>query len=330
MIKLLIIRFSSIGDIVLTTPVMRCIKLQVEDAQIHFLVKNKFSQIVKSNPYIDKVHVFNDNISFVVNELRKEKFDYIIDLHNNIRSYIVKSRLNIIAFSFNKINIRKWLLVNFKINRLPELHIVDRYLNTIKLFDVKNDNKGLDYFIPENDKIEIKFLPDHFQKGYVSFAIGAKHNTKKLPVEKIISICEKIKLPVILLGGDEDIENANFIKKSIGENIYNACGKYNINQSASLVEQSKLLITHDTGLMHIGAAIKKTVISIWGNTIPGFGMYPYLPGKQSKIFEISDLKCRPCSKLGKKQCPKKHFRCMNDIDEHEIANYVNNLCGYKY
>lgn len=315
-VKFLIIRFSSIGDIVLTTPIIRCLKKQVENAEIHYLTKKAYSSILKGNPYIDKIHEFDKDLNKTISELKKENFHYVIDLHHNLRSSIVKIRLNLISFSFPKINFQKWLLVNFKINILPKIHIVERYFSTLKLFDVKNDNEGLDYFIPPEEEVNLNRL--HFQSDYIAFAIGGKHNTKKLPAEKIISICTKINIPVILLGGEEDEKEGEHIQKSNPEKIYNACGRYTINQSASILKNSLLVITHDTGMMHIAAALKKKIISIWGNTIPEFGMYPYLPGKDSKIIEVKELSCRPCSKLGYKTCPKKHFRCMIGINEDEL------------
>jgi heptosyltransferase-2 len=212
-----------------------------------------------------------------------------------------------------------------KINKLPDVHIVDRYLNTIHYFDVENDMKGLDYFIPEKDNVEINTLPENFKNGYILFAIGAQHFTKKLPVEKIVSICKKINFPLIISGGKEDFETGEIIKNQVGETILNACGKFNLNQSASLVKQAKFVISHDTGLMHIASAFKKDIISVWGNTVPVFGMYPYLSGENSIIVENNNLKCRPCSKIGFKKCPKKHFKCMNDIDESQIIKQVNKL-----
>jgi ADP-heptose:LPS heptosyltransferase len=148
--------------------------------------------------------------------------------------------------------------------------------------------------------------------------IGAKHFTKQLPDEKIISICRKLNQPIILLGGKEDVERAAIIEKAVGPNIYVACGKYNLNQSASIVKQAQKIISHDTGLMHIASAFKKDIISVWGNTIPAFGFSPYLPGENSKIIEVLDLSCRPCSKIGYDHCPKRHFKCMKDIDEREF------------
>ncbi len=322
MVKFLIIRFSSIGDIVLTTPLIRCLKNQVEGAIVHYVSKKTYLPVLENNPYLDKVHVLDTDIKVLINELKQENFDYIIDLHKNLRSSVLKSKLKRIAFTFNKINFEKWLIVNLKIDKLPDKHIVDRTFETLSVFDVKNDGKGLDYFIPEKDKINLNELPEKFKNGYVGWVIGAMHKTKKIPPEKIIRIINSIDIPVILLGGPDDKEEASIIEKAVGDKIFNACGKYSINQSADLVSYAKLILTNDTGLMHIAAAFKKPIFSFWGNTIPEFGMYPYLADKNSKIYEIKNLTCRPCSKIGFKECPKKHFKCMIDQNEQTIAEDI--------
>ncbi|MES2835931.1 MAG: glycosyltransferase family 9 protein [Bacteroidota bacterium] len=325
MVKYLVIRFSSIGDIVLTSPLLRCLKQQVEGAEIHFLTKKGFANIVKNNPNVSKVYTIESSIYEVLPQLKAEDYTYVIDLHYNLRSVMLKMRLNKLAFTFNKLNIKKWMLVNFKHSSLPKTHIVDRYLETVKLFGVKNDGKGLDFFIAKEEEIDVLTLPEVFHNGYVAFVIGAKHFTKRLPTKKIISICDKIKLPVLLLGGKEDEQNANEILKNSRATIYNACGKYSLQQSASLVKQATKVITHDTGLMHVAAAFNKEIISVWGNTVPEFGMTPYLAtdAKPAKIIEVNGLSCRPCSKIGFNKCPRKHFNCMNLIDENEIIESVN-------
>lgn len=324
-VKFLIIRFSSIGDIVLTTPVVRCLKQQVDGAAVHFLTKKAFLPVIAANPYIDRIHLLEDSLGQTIRAIKDEGFNYIIDLHNNLRTAIVKSRVPVISFSFSKLNFEKWILVNFRKDRLPPKHIVDRYLETVKLFDVVNDGRGLDYFIPPEDEINISGLPQPFHNGYVLFAIGANHATKRLPAEKITALCKEMMLPVILAGGKEDLPAGEEIAGACGNLVINACGNYNINQSASLVRQADVVITHDTGLMHIAAAFKKKVISVWGNTIPRFGMTPYEPHPDSAVFEVGGLKCRPCSKLGYSKCPKKHFRCMADQDEKEIASFAGKL-----
>ena len=327
--KILVIRFSSIGDIVLTTPVVRVLKAQLENVEVHYATKIQFKAIFEENPYIDKMHYFQNDLSGFIQELRSEKFDFIVDLHHNLRTRIIKTALLTKSASFDKLNIGKWLMVNFKINKLPNIHIVDRYLDTIKSLGVKNDSLGLDYFIPEKDVVPLEWLPDTHRNGYVAYAIGAQHSTKKLPVERMIELCDKINRPIVLLGGKEDGAAGEQIaaffaratdsmeyeeglselnKKTV---IYNGCGKYNLNQSASLIRQANYVFSHDTGLMHIAAAFKKEIFSIWGNTIPEFGMYPYRT--KFTVLENNKLNCRPCSKIGYSVCPKKHFKCMKEM-----------------
>ena len=297
----------------LTTPVVRCTKLQL-NADIHFLTKESFRGILSSNPHINKVITIKSHVSEAREELLKENYDYVIDLHHNLRSLQVKRLLRKPSYSFPKLNIEKWLLVNAHLNFLPQKHIVDRYFETVKETGVKNDGGGLDFFIPGDDIISPGSLPGKQQQGYVAFTAGAKFGTKQLPVAKMITIIQRLNRPVILLGGKEDFEKSEIICKELGELVYNACGKYNLNQSASIVKQADFVIAHDTGLMHIAAAFHKKIISVWGNTVPEFGMYPYKPGEGSKIVEVKDLYCRPCSKIGYAKCPLGHFRCMNDLD----------------
>jgi len=323
--KILILRFSSIGDIVLTTPVIRCIKQQVPGAEVHYATKQAFKSILANNPYVDKIHLLGDSLKELVQQLKMENFDYVVDLHNNLRTRIIKTRLNKPNKSFYKLNYEKWLMVNFKLNRLPDVHIVDRYLDTAAALGVKDDGKGLNYFIPVQDEVDIQTLPEAFWDGYVAFAIGAQHYTKRLPTERIIELCAGLNQPVILMGGKEDAVTGEEIASyfdtrhkthDVGQNeskttIYNACGKYNLNGSASLVRQAKQVVSHDTGLMHIAAAFQKDIISVWGNTIPEFGMYPFRT--KYKVLEVNNLSCRPCSKIGYSKCPKGHFKCMRDI-----------------
>ncbi len=327
--KVLVIRFSSIGDIVLTTPVIRAIKMQLPDVELHYCTKEQFAQILENNPYVDKVHTLTEKLGNLVKLLQQEQFDYVVDLHNNIRTKIIKRKLGVPSGSFDKLNYKKWLMVNLKINKLPNVHIVDRYLEAAAALGVKKDGSGLDYFIPEKDEVELEWLPEDFRKEYVAYVIGAQHQTKKLPIERMIELCDKINKPIVLVGGPDDAEEGKqleqfFLKTEnsqpfeeklteLGKKtvIFNACGKFNLNQSASLVKQAKYVFSHDTGLMHIAAAFKKNIFCIWGNTIPMFGMYPYKT--KFTVLENNKINCRPCSKIGYQKCPKGHFKCMKQI-----------------
>lgn len=326
--KILIIRFSSIGDIVLTAPVVRCLKNQLPGVEIHYCTKRQYSGVLIANPYIDHLHYLNDNISDLASRLKTENFDFVIDLHNSLRSKLLRSKLLRPSGTFTKLNIEKWLLVNFKINRLPEVHIVDRYFEAAQALNIKNDKKGLDFFIPIADQFNPSWLPDTHQQIFVGFVIGGRHNTKIFPVGKVAEVCSLLKHPVVLLGGKEDFESGEAIAREFPQKVFNTCGQFSLTRSAALVNQASLIITNDTGLMHVAAAFNKKIISLWGNTVPAFGMYPYLPqeaGNNLVIFEVKGLKCRPCSKIGFAKCPEKHFDCMNRLDTIKIADTANQM-----
>lgn len=326
--KFLIIRFSSIGDIVLTTPVIRCLKNQIIDAEIHFLTKEIYKPILEHNPYLTKLYLLSKkNKNELIKKLKQERYDHVIDLHKNLRTTIFKWKLKRPVTTYNKLNLKKYLLVKFKINKLPNLHIVDRYMETVKKNGIKNDGKGLDYFIQQSEKIDLNSLPEPFSKGYIGFVLGATHRTKQYPVEKIIKICNAINKPILLLGGSLEKSDGNKITKKVlnKKSVLNVCGDYSLNQSASLVEQADLILTNDTGLMHIASAFNKKIIAFFGNTVPEFGMAPYSRKGDAFIFQNRKLKCRPCSKIGFKTCPKKHFKCMNDINTDEVVLRIENI-----
>ena len=181
------------------------------------------------------------------------------------------------------------MAVNFKTKSLPNKHIVDRYLETVSSFGVKNDGEGLDYFITPDDEKIVTTLPSSFQPNYIAWVIGAKHATKQLPLSKMISIAGKLKMPVVILGGKEDMMRSKEIISHFNVPVFDGCGNFSLNQSAAIVKHAHHVITHDTGLMHIAAAFRKKIISVWGNTVPEFGMYPYLPAALSANNKIVDI-----------------------------------------
>lgn len=326
--KILFIRLSSIGDIVLTTPLYRCVRQQLPDAEIHVLTKAAFRDVLVANPYIDKIHTFEGEIGTVIPQLQEEKFDYVADLHHNLRTLKVKKSLGVKeTHSFPKKNIEKWILANLRINLMPAESIVARYFETLRPLGVRNDGKGLDYFIPEKDKTRPDDLPFGHWAGFVGCVIGGSYETKKFPVEKWMALCRELPYPVVLLGGKEDRAAGELIAAADSGKIYNACGKFTLNESADLVQRSRVIVSNDTGLMHVAAAFGKPVVSLWGNTSPEFGMFPYYGynnltdrvAPQSVLVERKDLGCHPCSKLGYSRCPRGHFKCMNTLDTAEIA-----------
>jgi ADP-heptose:LPS heptosyltransferase len=320
--KILIVRFSSIGDIVLTTPVLRGLKEQLTDIEIHYLTKSKFSSLLENNPRIDKLWTIEKSIDEIIDALKKENFDQVIDLHHNIRTLALKKKLRKPSASFKKLNVQKWMLVNLKMKKMPKVHIVDRYMQAVESLGVKKDDSPCEFYISAENEVDIQQELELNTKKYIGVAIGAQFATKCLPTDKMVEILKDLDSTIVLLGGPEDEAKGNEIATLLnGKEIINSCGKFNLQQSASIVKQASVLLTHDTGLMHIASCFEVPVISVWGNTIPEFGMYPYFPSKPElfSIHEVKDLSCRPCSKIGYQDCPKKHFRCMVEQDVEKVV-----------
>lgn len=316
------IRFSSMGDIIYTTPVVRCLKQQFPGSEIHFLTKKEFKYIYQNNPYLTKLHLLQPSLSDTIRAIKEEQFDLIIDLHNNLRTMLIKAATRLPSSTYKKDRINKWLALKFKWNRfISSKHLVDRYLETVKFLGVKNDGKPIDYYIANEYQLE-EFLPPSHQGSYVAFIIGATHFTKRLPNEQIIEICRGITAPIVLLGGADVKENAAIIEAAIGKQVYNTCGQINLDQSVYLVSKAHKVIGFDTGLTHISEAFNKPLASIWGGTTPELlGVHPYQIS-ESLIAGV-ELPCRPCSKFGLEACPLGHFKCMKNISADQIVNFIN-------
>ncbi len=313
--KILIVRFSSIGDIVLTTPVVRAIHEQLPAVEIHYITKKSFASLLAENPHISKLYTIEKSVSEIIDQLKAEKYDCVIDLHKNIRTLRLKQSLGAKSYAFDKLNFQKWLLVNFKLNKLPEIHIVDRYFGAVKAIGVKNDHKQCELTFNSSHVVNTKEAFDFDPKSYLAVAVGAQFATKTMPEEVLASILSSINHPIVLLGGPTDVERGKALEQTLKHHAYpvvNAIAAFSLLQSASIVAQAKTILTHDTGLMHIATAFGVPIVSVWGNTVPELGMYPYYPNNKElySIHEVKNLSCRPCSKIGYKSCPKKHFNCM--------------------
>ncbi|MCY4419418.1 MAG: glycosyltransferase family 9 protein [Cytophagales bacterium] len=334
LVKILILRFSSIGDIILTSPVIRCLKEQIPELVLHYGIKEKYAWILDANPYVDEIKILKEGkLLSLIRSLRQENYDFIIDLHHNIRSFCVKKLLKSRSYSFYKLNLYKWLLVSLKWDIIPRRHVVDRYMDTVFPLGVQSDGKGLDYFIPSSHEISLSTLAMPFQKGYIAYAMGGQYGTKRLPFHKMVELLQKIPYPVILLGDEGDRPLGDRLRDYFqqrdsvkAEMIWNACGLYSFHGSVSLLRQAALVFTHDTGLMHAAAAFGKKIFSMWGNTMPAFGMYPYQT--DFVVLENTFVSCRPCSRIGYKSCPKKHFKCMSELSLNFVLPKLNGLKKY--
>ena len=313
-LKILIVRFSSIGDIVLTTPVIRSLKNQLK-AEVHFLTKYQYHSIVVSNSNLDKVFYLSDSFLQTLKDLRSENYDYIIDLHNNPRSQFLLT-LGVPIKRYSKSNFKKFIYMNFGINYLNTEHVVDRYMKTLDFLDIKNDGKGLDYFISNDTQVAFDINQD-----FIAWSIGGSKIQKKLSIEQISQVCLKINLPIILLGGEkEKLEAEQVITNCSAKKIYNLCGKLSLDQSALIIKHCMMLLSNDTGLMHIGAAFNKNIISFWGCTKPDMGFSPYT-SKARSIEILSDKSKKQCSKHGS-SCRFTKDGCVKLINSEKILEAV--------
>ena len=321
--KILIIRFSSIGDIVLTTPVIRCLRQQL-GAEIHFLVKKQFAIVLSDNPFIEKIHEFDGDLFSTGQTLRRENFDMVVDLHKNLRSFVFRILLFKKVISYKKMPLRRWLRTKFA-KKLPAAsHICHRFLLEVQKINAHDDGKGLDFFVSKKNEMALE--PEGNYRHKVALVPGAQHFTKCIPDELIEHIIKSnAHILFYLLGGKLEEERGRRLGKL--HNTKNYCGKINLQQSASIIQQSDYVISGDTGLMHIAAAQKKNIIVIWGSTVKEFGYGPYYGKNEKKHIniEVENLNCRPCTKIGKPACPLGHFKCMREISTRDVLLAMNKM-----
>ena len=305
-LKILVVRFSSIGDIVLTTPVIRVLKKQL-NAEVHYLTKNSYSSLLKSNPNIDQLFSIKNSILEIRKDLKDQKYDFIIDLHNNLRSSLLIS-LGSPVKRYIKSNFKKFIFRSFGINLIRNQHVVDRYLDTISFLKTKNDNLGLEYYIEESTSVNFDL-----KEKYIAWAIGGSKIQKKISVNQINELSKELNYPIVLIGGDEEKNAGELIKeKCKGLNITNLCGALDLDQSALIIKHSLCLFSNDTGMMHIGAAFNKKIVSFWGCTKPNMGFYPYVK-KENSLLIVSSNSQRQCSKHGD-SCRYSKDGCIKQIN----------------
>lgn len=314
--KVLVIRFSSIGDIILCTPVVRSIKKNNPESEVYFLTKQVYSSVLDRNPFIHKVLKWEDSIDREI--LRQQKFDAVVDLHRNLRTFRVKlMHWRTPYYGFSKQNLSKWLLVKTKNQKFAVDAIVNRYHRLVEDMNIAWDGDELDYY-HLNETKDISSMPD----GCIILVLGGTYYTKRIPEDWILQFLKEIDPQecLILLGGPSEKEMGDRIQ-AMHPQVINKAGSFSLAESAAAIKKSRAVITGDTGLAHMAAAIGKPIIWLWGNTVPAFGMMSPTKGNTPIISkEVEGLNCRPCSKLGFDQCPKGHFKCMAHVVDEVISD----------
>lgn len=307
------------GDILLTTPLVRSLKKKYPHILTDFLLREEYSDTYKYSPYINKLFTFKRD-NEIPEELKSIRFDLILDLQNNIRSAGLRKKIKSDSVRvFNKRTFDKLLLVKFKMNRLKEAkQIPVRYTEVLDNFEL--DEEGIELFIENKETSIIKF-----DKRYIGVAPGSRHFTKMWPEDYYISLGRKLNNEgyiVILFGGKDDRELCKRISEQIPGSI-DLSNENDLLQTAVNMKECMALICNDSGLMHLACAVKIPVLAFFGSTVQEFGFTPFR--NKNLILENDTLTCRPCSHIGRENCPRKHFKCMLELTPDSAFDKLKNL-----
>lgn len=329
--NIIIIRLSSLGDTILTSPVVAALRTALPKARIDFLTSNNYKGLVQFNPHIDNVWSYEKSSIDSQNKLKEKisnslvggKYDVAIDLQNNHRSARFINSLTKHKLSLDKNRLFKLFLVHLKTQIKAPKHVVERYADVANKLCPMPELGQLELWLPE----ETEYNSTLKQSGKICFGIapGATHFTKRYPKDKFIELIKSINrefdCSIKLFGGKEDMELCDVLSK-VGDNITNYAGKTTIIETAIEIDKIDLMICNDTGLMHIATARRKPIVAIFGSTVPELGFTPYKA--TSQIVEVP-LSCRPCTHIGRSSCPKQHFNCMNLITSEMIVKEIKTL-----
>lgn len=319
--RILVIRFSSLGDVLLTTPFLRVLKSKYPKLKIDYFVKSIFNDAIKFNPNLNQVFSWNGDKEFseIINKLKLNNYSFVIDLQNNLKSKKVIRKIGAKRASYSKPNIKKFFLVQTKLNLLKEKRSVpQRYIDVIPNLEL--DGKGLELFFP--DGIESKI---DSEKKIIGFAPGAFHFTKRWPLEYYKELGEQLTsegYQIVIFGGKSDREICNELQNKIIGSI-NLSNDNLLFQTATDMQKCKLVVCNDSGLMHTATSVGVPVVSIFGSTVREFGFAPF--GVANLVIENNELSCRPCSHIGRANCKKNHFNCMVELAPHRVYKEIQDL-----
>jgi len=322
--KILVIRLSSIGDILLTTPLLRLLSKRFPEAQIDFVIKSRFAELMRNNPHLHELLVLDtetgeEGLQELRRRIRMTRYDLVVDIHKNFRSFYLRRGLRGAAIAtYNKQLLRRFLLVKAGLNLYREvIPVYQRYIRALRRWGIEDDGLGLEFFVdPQAERLIFLRLAERSgTRPLVGIAPGAGFATKRWPAEYYLetarALIGDLQADILLLGNKADRDITGPIASALGAGVYDWAGTLTLQQSAAAVASCDLLISNDTGLMHLACALRVPVLAIFGPTTRELGFFPV--GPQSEVIENETLACRPCSHLGGQRCPKEHFNCMREI-----------------
>jgi heptosyltransferase-2 len=326
--RILLIRLSSLGDILLTTPVLRLLREHCPQAKIEFLVKAAYQDVLRAHPCIDRLILFSDQQSLgqTLRQLRQTRYDVVFDLHRTLRSRLICQGLPAsLKLTYNKRVLRRLLLVRLRWNTLSAMTPVP------ELYAAPLRRLGIDTKLPApemhlapgcRDAMRqhlAQVFPAAAGRPLLALAPGARWATKRWPEERFATVGqalgERYRAGVIILGDNQDTAFAQTLCQQLDVPVFNACGKFSLMQTAALLQQCRLLLCNDSGLMHMATALNIPVVAVFGPTVEEFGFYPF---RAPARVVSSSLSCRPCSTKGSRHCPKGHHQCMLHVSTDQV------------
>jgi len=336
--KILIIQTAYLGDVILTLPVVQNIKKQMPGAEIDFLCIPQTEAVLKNNPYIRKLVVYDkrgkkkiSGLKKIISRVRSSKYNIVISPHRSFRSALITHFSGSdIMIGFDKNSMSGML--DYRVRYIKNTHEILRNLELVKVIpgiklSAENQILKPELFSSKDDTEVVESFIDPRFNHFVALAPCSKWFTKQLSesktVEVIISLI-KSAYKVILIGGSDDAQYCKKIENDADNpNLLNLCSMLTPLQSKAVIEKSACLVTVDSAAAHLGASTDTPVVQIYGSTVPAFGFYPLT--SRNIIIENEMLACRPCTDHGRNSCPLKHFNCMEDLDVNKIVESVGKL-----
>ncbi|MBN2355607.1 glycosyltransferase family 9 protein [candidate division KSB1 bacterium] len=326
--KILVIRLSSIGDILLTTPLLRHLRQRFQHADIDFIVKKQYADLLRTNPHLSHLLLFDQKSKHELSRMRaeilKNDYDLILDIHKNFRSIYLSGFLpHTKVIRYHKYYFKRFFLVHFGWNLYRQIIPVhQRYLQTISRWHIQDDGAGLDLVLDETEAGPIIERVTRFADGrsVIGMAPSAAFANKRWPLEYYAELGKKMQLHdntcLVLIGDNRDRNITEQIAEQLPQQPLNLAGELSLMETAAAIHCLNLFVTNDTGPMHMASALKIPTLAIFGPTTRELGFFPL--GRHSQVVENLDLSCRPCTHMGRNHCPKKHFRCMTDISPQQV------------
>lgn len=327
--KILVIRLSSIGDIILTSPFLRVFKAAHPGCELHFITRREYGELLEHDPHIDRLMLVDvsagrGGLEALNLSLMREQYDAVFDLHNNFRSRRLRNGLSPHPHRINKRGLRRLLLVAAHINTYGDvLAVPDRYIETASRYGVAPDGEGPRLFLSEEIReaartklLEAGVVPDVPSLGCCP---GSRHFTKRWPEENYGELARMLTAEgtsLLLFGGEEDCGTAAAIRMAAPGRVHDLTGRLTLLETAAAMEHCRAVIANDSGLMHMATAMRRPVVALFGSTVREFGFFPY--HSPAAILETEGLRCRPCTHIGRARCPKGHFACMRAITPRDV------------